>query len=85
MDFSIYRRQNYIGCNLKFVLLGVGYHSPELAEVKQKIQNLHIEDKIMLMPWVSHGDCIEYVRRSSFYLSTAIYEGFLWPSLKQCQ
>jgi len=63
------------GCNLKFVLLGVGYHSPELAEVKQKIQNLHIEDNIMLMPWVSHGDCMEYVRRSSFYLSTAIYEG----------
>lgn len=63
------------GCNLKFVLLGVGYHSPELAEVKQKIQNLHIEDNIMLMPWVSHADCMEYVRRSSFYLSTAIYEG----------
>ena len=63
------------GCNLKFVLLGVGYHSPELAEVKQKIQNLLIEDNIMLMPWVSHADCMEYVRKSSFYLSTAIYEG----------
>ena len=29
----------------------------------------------MLMPWVSHADCMEYVRKSSFYLSTAIYEG----------
>ena len=51
------------------------YHSPELAEFKQKIQNLHIQDNIMLMPCVSHGDCMEYVRRSSFYLSTAINEG----------
>ena len=63
------------GCRLKFILLGVGYHSPELAEVKHKIQDLHIADNIMLMPWVSHADCMEYVRKSSFYLSTAIYEG----------
>ena len=63
------------GCNLKFVLLGVGYHSPELADVKQKIQDLHISDNITLVPWVSHADCMEYVRKSSFYISTAIYEG----------
>ena len=63
------------GCKLKFILLGVGYHSPELAEVKQKIQDLQIADYITLMPWVSHADCMEYVRKSSFYISTAIYEG----------
>ena len=63
------------GCRLKFILLGVGYHSPELAEVKHKIQELHIADNMTLMPWVSHADCMEYVRKSSFYLSTAIYEG----------
>ena len=60
---------------MKFILLGVGYHSPELAEVKQKIQDLQIADYITLMPWVSHADCMEYVRKSSFYISTAIYEG----------
>lgn len=54
------------GCRLKFILLGVGYHSPKLAEVKHKIQDLHIADNIMLMPWVSHADCMEYVK-SSFY------------------
>ena len=53
------------GCRLKFILLGVGYHSPELAEVKHKIQELHIADNIMLMPWVSHADCMEYVRKSA--------------------
>ena len=46
-----------------------------MDEVKHKLQNLHIADNIMLMPWVSHADCMEYVRKSSFYLSTAIYEG----------
>lgn len=60
---------------MKFIRLGVGYHSPELDEVKHKIQNLHIADNIMLIPWVSHADCMEYVRKFSLYLSTAIYEG----------
>lgn len=63
------------GCNLKFILLGVGYHSPELAEVKQKIKGLQLEDTITLMPWVSHADCMEYVRKSAFYVTTALYEG----------
>ena len=48
-----------------------------MDEVKHKLQNLHIADNIMLMPWVSHADCMEYVSKFSFYLSTAIYEGLL--------
>lgn len=27
------------------------------------------------MPWVSHADCMEYVRKSAFYVTTALYEG----------
>lgn len=63
------------GCTLKFILLGVGYHSPELAEVRQEIKDFHLEDTITLMPWVSHADCMEYVRKSAFYVTTALYEG----------
>lgn len=62
-------------CPLKFILLGVGYHSPELEAVKEKIHALGLEDTIKLEPWISHADCQEYVRKSLFYVSTALYEG----------
>lgn len=63
------------GCPLKFILLGVGYHSPELEAVKEKIQALDLENTIKLEPWINHADCQEYVRKSLFYISTALYEG----------
>mgnify|MGYP002673622947 CR=1 FL=1 len=63
------------GCNLKFILLGVGYHSPELDAMKAKIQALGLVNTIQLEPWISHADCQEYVRKSLFYISTALYEG----------
>ena len=63
------------GCNLKFILLGVGYHSPELEAMKDKMHKLGLEDSIRLEPWINHADCQEFVRKSLFYISTALYEG----------
>ena len=63
------------GCHLKFILLGVGYHSPELEAMKVKMRELDLEDTIRLEPWISHVDCQEFVRKSLFYISTALYEG----------
>lgn len=63
------------GCGLKFILLGVGYHSPELEAMKAKMAELGLDDTIRLEPWISHADCQEFVRKSLFYISTALYEG----------
>lgn len=63
------------GCNLKFILLGVGYHSPELDAMKARMYELNLEDSIRLEPWINHSDCQEFVRKSLFYISTALYEG----------
>ena len=63
------------GCNLKFILLGVGYHSPELEAMKAEMHELGLEDSIRLEPWINHADCQEFVRKSLFYISTALYEG----------
>lgn len=63
------------GVNLKFVLLCVGSHSPELDALNRKIANLELEGSIMLEPWISHSDCQEYVRGSLFYITTSLYEG----------
>lgn len=63
------------GCNIKFLLFGVGYHSPELEAMKAKIDQLGLGKSITLVPWLSHGDCQEYVRGSLFYVTTSLYEG----------
>lgn len=63
------------GCDLKFLLLGVGYHSPELDAMKAKIGELGLDNSITLVPWISHADCQEYVRGSLFYVTTSLYEG----------
>ena len=72
---DVIRKVKDKGCHLKFILLGVGYHSPELEAMKVKIQELDLEDTIRLEPWISHADCQEFVRKSLFYISTALYEG----------
>lgn len=63
------------GCNLEFLLLGVGYHSPELEAMKAKIGQLGLDKNITLVPWISHADCQEYVRGSLLYVTTSLYEG----------
>lgn len=61
--------------SLKFYLLGVGYHSPDLDKMKQMIEEYGIGDNIVLKPWLNHEDCLEYVRKSVFYLTCSLYEG----------
>lgn len=63
------------GFHLKFLLLGVGYHSPELNLMKSKIKELNLQEYIQLTPWINHSDCQEIVRKSLFYLTTSLYEG----------
>lgn len=61
--------------DLKFYLLGVGYHSPDLQQMKERISQLKINDNIILEPWLSQNDCLEYVRGSLLYLTVSRYEG----------
>lgn len=61
--------------NIHFLLLGVGYYSPDLNEVKSKIKKYQLENFITLLPWLNHADTMGYIKNSLFYLSTARYEG----------
>lgn len=63
------------GCPLKFMLLGVGYYSSDLDELKRKIAEKGLEDVITLEPWISHEACLGYLKKSLFYLTTSLYEG----------
>lgn len=61
--------------NIHFLLLGVGYYSPDLDEVKNRINKYQLEESITLLPWLSHTETMGYVKNALFYLSTARYEG----------
>lgn len=58
-----------------FKLLGVGYYSPDLDCLQQKIKRLNLTEHIDLLPWLSHEETLEYVSNSLFYLTVARYEG----------
>lgn len=61
--------------DVKFLLLGVGFYSPDLKRLKEIIADYHIEDKIELHPWLDHRETLQYVKKSLFYLTVARYEG----------
>lgn len=63
------------GCPLRFMLLGVGYFSSELEELKRKISDAHLDDMISLVPWISHDECLGYLKSALFYVTTSLYEG----------
>lgn len=72
---DIIRKVKDKGSDIKFMLLGIGYHSPDLEAMKRKILSLNVSDQIILKPWLSHKDCLEYVKQAAFYLTTSRYEG----------
>jgi len=61
--------------NIHLVLMGVGYHSPNLLDIKQKIQNLNLQNNITLLEWTVREDIFNIIKNSVLYISTARYEG----------
>lgn len=60
---------------LKFKLLGVGYYSPDLKQLKDMIHEQNLEEVIELLPWLNHEETLSYVQRALFYLTVSRYEG----------
>lgn len=60
---------------IKFVLLGVGYYSPDLEKMKEIITENHLENKIVLLSWLDHNETLAYVKNSLLYLTVSRYEG----------
>lgn len=61
--------------HIHLVLMGVGYHSPNLESVKAKIKNLNLEENITLLEWTTRDDIFSIIKNSQLYLTTARYEG----------
>lgn len=61
--------------DIKFYLLGVGFYSPMLEDMKKLIQQYDMDDTFYLLPWLSHEETLKYVKGSMLYFMTSLYEG----------
>lgn len=61
--------------DIHLVLMGVGFHSPNLISVKQKIDRLNLSENITLLDWTTREDIFSIIKHSKVYLTTARYEG----------
>lgn len=61
--------------NIKFYILGVGFYSPDLEEMKNKIEETGLQNVIVLKEWLNHHQTMEYVQNSILYLTVSRYEG----------
>lgn len=61
--------------DIKFYLLGVGFYSPMLEDMKRLIHQYDMDDTFYLLPWLSHEETLKYVKGSLLYFMTSLYEG----------
>ena len=61
--------------DIKFYLLGVGFYSPMLDDMKALIHQYGMGDTFYLLPWLSHEETLRYVNGSMLYFMTSLYEG----------
>ncbi|QDO93230.1 glycosyltransferase family 4 protein [Formosa sediminum] len=69
--FEVKKQEN----DIHLVLMGVGYHSPNLLNVKNLIQSLGLENNVTLLDWTNREDIFYIIKHSALYISTARYEG----------
>lgn len=61
--------------DIKFYLLGVGFYSPMLDDMKALIHQYDMDDIFYMLPWLSHEETLMYVNGSMLYFMTSLYEG----------
>lgn len=60
---------------IHLVLMGVGYHAPNLPRVEELIKKFGLEDNITILKWTKREDIFNIIKNSKLYISTARYEG----------
>lgn len=61
--------------DIHLVLMGVGYHAPNLEYVKSLISKYSLKSNITLLEWTEREDVFHIIKHSKLYISTARYEG----------
>lgn len=60
---------------IHLVIMGVGYYSPELENVKRLINSLGLKSNITLLEWTTQKNIFTIIEKSQAYITTARYEG----------
>lgn len=60
---------------VQFYLLGVGFYSPDLDEMKARLEEYGLNDVVVLKEWADHDTTMQYVKDSLLYLTVSRYEG----------
>lgn len=60
---------------IRFCLLGVGFYSPDLEEMKVRLEEYGLNDTVVMKEWADHGTTMQYVKDSLLYLTVSRYEG----------
>lgn len=60
---------------VRFYLLGVGFYSPDLEEMKHQLATYGLEDTVVLKEWADHDTTMQYVKEALLYLTVSRYEG----------
>jgi len=72
---EVYRKVSQKVPDVYMVLMGVGFYSPNLDNVKRLLKEYQLENKFILIPWISREDVFPVIKKSLLYISTARYEG----------
>lgn len=60
---------------VRFYLLGVGFYSPDLEEMKCQLETYGLKDTVVLKEWADHAMTMQYVKEAILYLTVSRYEG----------
>lgn len=61
--------------SIHLVIMGVGYYSPELENIKRLIDDLGLKENITLLEWTTQQNIFSIIDKSQAYITTARYEG----------
>lgn len=61
--------------DIHLVLMGVGFHAPNLEAIEEKIKELDLENNVTLLDWTTREDIFNIIKDSQLYISTSRYEG----------
>jgi glycosyltransferase involved in cell wall biosynthesis len=79
---QIFNEAVKIDPNIKLVILGVGYFSPDLQMVKDYIALNNLDSKVKIVDWTSRNETLITLSKSAIYISTSRYEGLPFAVLE---
>lgn len=72
---DVIREVHKVHPEVKFLLLGLGYYSPDLDALLYKINEYNLKDCLILHDWAPQMQTLKYVANSLLYVTTSRYEG----------